>query len=251
MKKILTIVLLIAASVFTASAQQFQEENTVFGQPLLVLTETDPGLMVAGAEVPSFALYEGGQIIYKKKGKSGDRYYHTQLAREELQELIGSLLISEDLIELPAKPALTPASNQPVNRMVLNFDTLLVKQVYGDLRNDDAAREKAPVPFLKVYDNLIDFTDSHEQEWLPEKIEVLVTDYLKTPEKSLKWPADWPTLKSPDTIWRSEKLYSLYLDSRHYPELLNLMNKLKEKHAVEINGKKFAISYRLPFPNIQ
>ncbi|WP_224999517.1 hypothetical protein [Cesiribacter sp. SM1] len=251
MKEILSLVLLTVCLIFTASAQEFKQANTAYGQPLLVLTETNPGLKVPGADVPSFALYEGGQIIYKQSGNSGERYYHTQLAQEQLQELIGSLLITQDLMRLPEKPATAPANDQPVNRMVLNFDTLLVKQVYGDLRNDERARKKAPVAFLKVYDNLIAYSESHAREWLPQKIEVLVTDYLKTPEQTIKWPAAWPTLKSPDTIWRSEKLYSLYLDSRHYPELLDLMNRLKEDYAVEINGKKFTISYRLPFPNIQ
>jgi hypothetical protein len=252
MKKLLSLVLLTASFILTASAQQFKLINSAYGQPLLVLTETNPRLMVAGADVPSFALYEGGQIIYKQTNKKGgERYYHTQLAQEQLQELIGSLLISQDLMKLPEKPSTAPVQDQPVNEIVLNFDTLLVKQVYGDLRNDERAREKAPVAFLKVYDKLIAYTESHSQEWLPEKIEVLVTDYLKTPEQTIKWPAKWPTLKSPDTIWRSEKLYSLYLDRKHYKELQALVNSLKEDYAVEINGKKFTVSYRLPFPNIQ
>lgn len=257
MKKLLLLLFVILLP-FVAPAQEQNAAtasrkpyNEVYGQPLLVLTEKDPKLMVAGADVPTFALYEGGQIIYRQQGKSSNRYYQTQLAKEQLQELIGSLLISEDLMGLPNDTAVTTISRQPVNELVLNFDTLIVKQVYGDLRNDSLARENTPFAFLKVFDKLVEFSDSQAKEWLPDKIEVLVTDYLQPSTKqALKWPAGWPTLKSPDTIWRSEKLYSLYLDQKHYKELLSLMNKLKEKQAVEINGKKFIIDYRLPFPNI-
>ena len=43
-----------------------QEYNEKYGQPIVVLIETDPWLMVIGSDVPTFSLYENGQIIYKK-----------------------------------------------------------------------------------------------------------------------------------------------------------------------------------------
>ena len=247
MKKILLLLVLVVGLISTTSAQQSSQE---WGQPLLVLTETNPWLMVIGSDVPSFALYEGGQIIYRKSHKNGNRYYYTNLAKEQQQELLSELLVRDELLQLPERTIASRATDQPTNELVINFDTLLVKRVYGNLRNDNKAREKTPAAFLKIYDKLIDFEDKQASEWLPEKIEVLVTDYHHSPEKPLKWPSSWPSLKSPDTVWRSEKLYSLYLDKKHFKELLNLMDRLKEKQAVEINGKKFSISYRLPFPNI-
>lgn len=227
-----------------------QQKNPAWGKPLLVLTETNPNLMVPGADVPSFALYEGGQIIYSQVHRSGTRYYHTQLAQEEQQKLLSKVLESAALEQLPEQTSLSTATSQPMNELVLNFDTLLVKKVYGNLRNNAQVRKIAPASFLKVYDQLTDFEDKQAREWLPEKIEVLVTDYRKSSVAPLKWPAEWPSLKSPDTVWRSEKLYSLYLDKKHFQDLLNLMEKLDEGQAVEINGKKWQISYRLPFPNL-
>lgn len=239
----------------TARAQQQKQFDLEYGQPLLVLTETNPWLMVAGADVPTFALYENGQIIYKQAHKSGSRYngsryYQTRFAQEQLQEFIGSLLIKQELLELPEKTAASRVADQPTNQLIFNFDTLVVKSTYGDLRHDSTARANTPPAFLKVYDRIIEFQDNHAKEWLPEKIEVLVSDYQHSTEQAVKWPHSWPTLKSPDTVWRSEKLYSLYLDKKHFKELLSLMKKLKDKQAVEINGKKFSISYRLPFPNM-
>ncbi len=247
MKKILPFLLLL----FSIAAVQAQQQiNADYGQPLLILTESDPTGMIAGADVPTFALYEGGQIIYKQTKKENSRYYLTRMAKEQQQEFIGSLLISEDLIQLPLDTAVTQAKNQPTVELVLNFDTLLVKRVYGDLRNDTTARANTPAAFLKVYDKLIAYEDSQALEWLPEKIEVLVSDHESATEQPLRWPASWPNLKSSETVWRSEKLYSVYLDKKHYKELLSLINKVNAKKAVEINGKQFFISYRLPFPNM-
>lgn len=251
MKKLLPLLLLALSLGITGQAQLHKTFDEVYGQPLLVLTETNPRLMVAGADVPTFALYEGGQIIYLQQSRKENRYMQTRMAQEQLQEFIASLLISEDLLQLPTDTAASQLKNQPTAELILNFDTLLVKRVYGDLRNDKKARQQAPLAFLKVYDKLLEFKDSQAREWLPEKIEVLVTDYRKDNSQSQKWPEGWPTLKSPDTVWRSEKLYSLYLDNKHYKELQRFIHKLKNKQAVEMNGNKFAISYRLPFPNIQ
>lgn len=248
MNKIL--LLLLSTFWLVVPAQAQQQINADYGQPLLILTETNPALSISGADVPTFALYEGGQIIYRQEDQQESRYYLTRLAREQLQEYIGSLLISEDLIQLPLDTAASTAACQPTIEMVLNFDTLLVKRVYGNLRNDSIARANTPSPFLKVYDNLIQFQDNHAQEWLPEKIEVLVSDHEAAAEQVFQWPAEWPTLKSTETVWRSEKLYSLYLDKKYYKELRALMDKLNAYKAVEINGKNFSISYRLPFPNM-
>ncbi|EMR03420.1 hypothetical protein [Cesiribacter andamanensis] len=248
MKKILPLLLLLTGLGYTAAAQLTSQ---AYGQPLLVLTELDPGLRVPGSDVPSFALYDSGHIIYRQQQKGGVRYYQTQLAQEQLQELIGSLGISNELLELPQPPS--PVSRRrPLRQteLYINLDTTVVKQVSGNLRQDERARKAAPPAFLRVYDKLVAYADEQALEWVPEKIEVLFTDALKPPRKTLKWPAHWPTLKSPDTIWRSEKLYSVYLDKAHYAEFLELMQQLDDSQAVEVNGKTFTVSYRLPFPNI-
>ena len=51
---------------FIANYSFGQEWNGEYGQPIVVLVETDPWLMVIGSDVPTFALYENGQIITKK-----------------------------------------------------------------------------------------------------------------------------------------------------------------------------------------
>jgi hypothetical protein len=52
-------------------------------------------------------------------------------------------------------------------------------------------------------------------------------------------------------VKRSDRLYSLYLDKKQLEELRRLLSSLKKKQAVEVNGRKFSVSYRLPFPNLR
>lgn len=247
MKNTLLLILLYAGLVITAAAQQ---STQAYGQPLLVLTEINPHIPIPGSDVPSFALYDTGHIIYKQERKGSARYYQTQLAQEQLQELIASFGITNEILELPAAHAAPKAAGQPATELYISFDTTVVKLVHGDLRKDEKARKAAPAAFIRVFDKLTDYSDEQATEWLPEKIEVLFTDNLKSAKKPLQWPENWPNLKSSDTVWRSEKLYSVYLDKEHYAEFIKFLGQLENKQAVEVNGKKFSVSYRLPFPNI-
>ena len=57
-------------------------------------------------------------------------------------------------------------------------------------------------------------------------------------------------LESPKTVKRGED-YSVYIDKKDYDEFIKYYSSMGEKQAVEINGKKMAIDYRLPFPNLK
>ncbi|AMM51044.1 hypothetical protein TH61_07400 [Rufibacter sp. DG15C] len=244
-KTLLTSFLLFLTS-FTF-AQTYNEE---YGVPMVVLTEVDPWLMVIGSDVPTFVLYENGQIIYKKVENRQVRYFTLSLSKEETQAEIYKMGFSDSLLKLPSFMEANGATDQPTNELILNFDTTRTYRVYGNLRNDEA-RSATPKAFLTVYDYLRSFSHAKATPWMPEKIEVLVTDYSHSKEKAAQWPATWPDLKSPDTVSRNEELYSIYLPIAQFESFLKLSKSLKEKQAVEINGKKFSLSYRLPFPNIK
>ena len=78
----------------------------------------------------------------------------------------------------------------------------------------------------------------------------MATKYSYAPEKSLKWNSEWNDIKSETTVKRNEDLYSIYLDKKYYEEFIELLEKTKEKQAIEINGKKYSLTYRLLFPNL-
>ncbi|WP_373395804.1 hypothetical protein V8V91_14650 [Algoriphagus halophilus] len=52
--------------IFTISYSYSQEWNEDFGAPVVVLVETNPWLMVIGSDVPTIAIYESGNIVYKR-----------------------------------------------------------------------------------------------------------------------------------------------------------------------------------------
>lgn len=236
-------------SLATSFGQTFNEK---YGQPIVTLIETDPWLMVIGSDVPTFALYENGQIIYKKIVDKRWKYFEVINDRETTQKIIKSFGITDSLMKQRDYIEASSWTDQPTNIMILNFDTVRQISVYGRLRDEkNEARQKTPKDFLTVYDNIIKFDTDSAKEWLPDTFEVMATRYSYSPEKPLKWNSEWNDTKSPTTVKRGDDLYSIYLDKKYFGEFIKLLKSMKEKQAVEINGEKYSLTYRLPFPNLR
>ncbi|MEM0519228.1 hypothetical protein [Aequorivita flava] len=237
--------------IFMLNLSFAQEWNSQFGSPVVILTEYNPWEMVIGSDVPTIAIYKSGNIIYQLPKKKMSKFYTVNLDSIQTQNLINSLGITDSLSKMTAYVETTSLTDQPTNELILNFDQPNTKGVYGDLRNSNAARAKTPSYFLNVFDKLINYKNKEATEWLPETIEVLLTDYNHSVETPKNWPENWPNLDSETTIRRSEFLYSVYLSKSNFEEFLTLLNSLEENQAVVLNGKKFSVSYRLPFPNLK
>ena len=246
-KRLLT--LFLTLSLTTLFGQTFNEK---YGQPIVTLIETDPWLMVIGSDVPTFALYENGQIIYKKVVDKKWKYFEVTNNRETTQKIIKSLGITDSLMKQQDYIEASSWTDQPTNILVLKFDTVREISVYGRLRDiKNEARQKTPKNFLIVYDNILKFDTDSAKQWLPDSIEVMATKYSYSPEKPLQWNSKWSDIKNPTTIKRGDGLYSIFLDKKYFEEFIKLIISLKEKQAVEINGEKYSLSYRLPFPNLR
>lgn len=229
-----------------------QHFNSTYGQPIVVLIETDPWLMVIGSDVPSFALYENGQIIYRRVTANHISYVEVKHDRAQTQAIIKTLGITDTLLSGRSVIEASAATDQPTNVLLLNFGKGKQIQVYGSLRNPQSeARAQIPLAFLTVYDHLIQFDDKAATEWLPDSVEVLATGYGHSPKAPLPWNTSWNDLKSPSTVKRGANLYSIYLSKNQFTDFLKLLKRLQEKQAVAIDGEKFSLSYRLPFPNIR
>ncbi len=237
---------------FTLTFSFGQTFNEKYGQPIVVLIETDPWLMVIGSDVPTFSLYENGQIIYKKVIDKRWKYFEVKNDRETTQKIIKSLGISDSLMKQQDHIEASSWTDQPTNIMILSFDTVRQISVYGRIRDPkNEARHKTPKDFLSVYDNIIKFESDSAEEWLPDSFEIMATKYSYSPEKPLKWNKEWNNINSKTTVKRGEDLYSIYLDKKYFEEFIKLLKSLKEKQAVEINGEKYSLTYRLPFPNLR
>lgn len=222
-----------------------------YGKPLIVLTETDPWLMVVGSDVPAFALYETGQIIYKLIENKELNIYEAILTEEGLQEVIQSFLIPDAIYTLPENIEASNWTDQPQNILTLNLtEKTKTINVYGQLKGNSEDRKKTPEDFLAIYDKIKQYKNKNAKEWLPEKIEVMFWGYDYAPGKR-PWIKGFPDLNSPETVKFNDGSYTLFIDKANFDELKKYYWSMGDREAVEINGKKMSMSYRLAFPNIK
>lgn len=234
--------------IFCSLVSRAQNYDSAYGKPIVVFIETDPWLMVIGSDVPQFTLYENGQVIYKKVENREIKIYQATISKDEIPALLKSLHITGELAKLPNNIEASSWTDQPSNVLLINTDSAKNINVYGYLSSKEA-REKTPNAFLRVYDAIKNYNNDDAEEWLPGKIEVMFWDYSYAPAKR-PWIKGLPDLNSRSTIQRGD-MYSVYIDKKDFDEFLRYYRSMKEKQAVEINGKKMAMSYRLQFPNLR
>ena len=226
-----------------------REWDDRFGFPVVSLIETNPWLMVIGSDVPTIAIYESGYVIYRRVENRQMKYFFVKLDFEQTQELIFELGITDELMEIPEFIQASDRTSQPRNILTLVFEDIVQKMVYGDLRNDSEARARTPAEFLVVFDNLIAYKNENEKPWMPDYIEVMLSDFSHSIEIPVEWPREWPDLNSETTVQRHKMLYSVYIHQSEFQKFIELISSLLIRHAVKVNGRMFSVSYRLPFPN--
>lgn len=206
-----------------------------------VFVQTDPWLTVVGSDSPTFAMYDDGQVIYRTK----DGFRTAKLPPERQNGIISAMTFDMSRTKYVA----SNATDQPSNLFILIIGGhARFIEVYGALRTADA-RSRVPKEIVSAYDLLSGFSVPDAVPWLPTYVEVMVSPYEYAPEKSIQWPSGWPDIKDIKTKKRGES-YSIFLPSGHFQELESFLQTRNERGAVEINGKKWAVSYRFPFPGL-
>jgi hypothetical protein len=216
--------------------------------PLVVMLESDPWRMVIGSDSPSFAMYDDGTVIFA----TDTGYKTTKLDGSARDALLRDLQI-EGLSSVSGGYRASDWTDQPTTALlVYRKEGPAYISIYGSLK-DDEVRSKVPEIILAATDKLHSFgvVGVDQSNWQPDKIEVMVWPYEYAPEPSIIWPVRWPGLKASDTKKRGEDSFSIYIPSAELPELKAFLKTRKAKGAVEIDGKKWSVSYRLPFPQEQ
>ena len=219
--------------------------DSTFGRPILLYTVYDPWAMFMGADGPLLTVYESGKVIFWK-----DREYKiVQLSGDEKDDLINEMNLSDTFFLKSKGIQATLSTDQPTYVLEINFDTLKYFSVYGRM-TDKESKKSIPKQLSKIYNFVLDFDNDHAVSWVPDKIEVMLSDYSHSPETPLRWPANWPDLNSSETVTRQGGVTSIYLDKKYFDDLKKLLKKRKEKQAIEISGRKFYAEYRFPLPNL-
>jgi hypothetical protein len=231
-------------------------------QPIAVLIQTDPWLMVIGSDTPMLTIYDDGQVIYLRRGEEGTPLYVCkQLTQEELEGTKKELAAFGDFSTIKAYYNLAPnITDMPETKIYLSLNSkTMVTSVYGLMATKTQLPAYTVMPgkqtpatlpdsLRNLYDYLVRLKFVDAKPWQPTYIEVMVWGYSYAPDKSIHWPKEWPRLESPDTIKRGDA-YSIFLPGADIAKLRSFLNTRKEKGAVEIGGKKWAVAYRYAFPS--
>jgi hypothetical protein len=211
--------------------------------PLIVMLASDPWLGVVGSDSPAFALYDDGTAIFATKAG----YASTKLDSIQLKTFFDAF-DNRELRNFAGGYEAAEATDQPDNHLlVYGRDASFYITVYGYLESP-SVRSKLPAPVLSSFDRLRKFASSTAQAWLPSSVEVMVWPYEYAPDPWIVWPERWPGLKAPTTRKRGDS-YSIFVPPSELPALKTFLASRKEKGAVEIDGRKWAASIRLPFPH--
>ena len=257
MKRFIVILLCIMSSSLHASPLDFFEG---LEPPIVVLIQTNPWAMVIGADTPLIAVYEDGTVLFLKRVGEREIYHRKNLSATELSAFRERLKPATDLKNLKRFYSLHPqGTDQPETQFYFRDGSReLTTRIYG-LRAATKNTPTFPVSPGKqepdaVPDELIelhrflcavDYSDS--KEWTPRYVEVMAWPYEYAPDTSIVWPKDWPGLNSGRSFKRGDS-YSIFLDGSLLPDLQKFLQTRKEKGAIEIGGKKWAVSYRYTFP---
>jgi hypothetical protein len=233
----------------SGQAIEHDRYDSLYGRPLIVLVEANPWPTVIGSDVPTFAMYEKGQIIYKTIEDRSARIFEVVLPTNELQLLIDKLVPSDDINDIDDYIETSDATDQPSTTIMLNYPKEKTITVYGHLGANSEDRESVPDDFLALYDSIKSYRNKAAIEWQPKQLEIMFWEYDYAPIKR-PWIEKFPDLNSSTTIKVDSNFYRVYIDRKDFDEFKKYYKSMGEKQAVEINGRKMAMSYRLPFPSM-
>ncbi len=222
---------------------------------------SDPWNMVMGSDTPDFALYEDGEVIFRQyvKEKHEWIYLHKRLQGAELTSVLQRLQVVWRIKNLKKHYDIAGnITDQPTGTFYFQEKgKVLTTSVYGlgdespHLPSQDSADISIPPPeLLKLHEFVCHPGFENCEPWVSRYIEVMIWDYNYAPDESIHWPKDWPSLSSDRALKRGDS-YSIFLDSSELPRLKELLASRKERGALELDGKKWAVSYRFVFPRVE
>lgn len=227
-------------------------------RPMVILIQTNPWGII-GADTPDVAVYENGDVIFAKQVKDRRIYHHVVLDQDSLERVRKQIEPLLALTELKPWYNFFGATDQPTARFYLrDRDHEVATSVYG-LRAGGTGHpafteylraHKLPVTpdeLLTLHKWLSELDYPNSEEWTPRYVEVMLWEDFTTPEASIQWPKDWPSLNSDRARQRGDQ-YSIFLDGALLSKLQEFLATWNGNGAVGIGGKNWLVSYRFTFP---
>jgi hypothetical protein len=244
----------LAADAFVSNAKPEAKSAETFiegeRKAVVLLYEHNPWAMVLGSDSPTFAMYDDGLVIFARtNGEGRAEYASVTLSDKERTAFLNALPV-ERFNELQPDYELDLKTDQPTTVLSVGDRTGLKSvRVYGNLQRP--LRENDPRAFFEIYQKLKAFADARAARWMPEKVELMIWPYESASEP-LPWPKNWPDTAHPTTKQRGTSKdsinFSIYLTPTQYESLRKQVER-KSVDALLINKRKWAFSFRFPFPN--
>jgi hypothetical protein len=217
-------------------------------QPLVLLTEYNPWAMVVGSDSPTFALYADGTVIYWSGEPRSGKYMTATLTPSEVSELLTAAHLdkAEDFGGCYSVADYTDApTNVLVVKTVAGYKTV---DVYGVVRNTEhIPPSRLPENLQNAFRVLLAFNSSNAKAWEPPYFEVMMWPFSYA-KSSAPWPSIFPGVADKNTR-RTSRGIKLFLPFSQLDQYRAFVSKLKSTQAVLLDGKKWAISQRIPFPH--
>ncbi|MBS1768593.1 MAG: hypothetical protein JSS77_02935 [Acidobacteria bacterium] len=229
--------------------------------PLFVFTFKSPWNSVYGSDDPEFVLYSDGTVIFRQCQEKDNPYScyfkMADLSPEEVTALMQSLHSDEfnaygDRYNIDPKMAV---SDLPLRLFVMrNADGRYKKiTIYGFLSgpNKDYVALDVPAGLKAIEQFVQEYTHANMRDLDFEYFEVLLIPYNGNSKKNIKWPKGFPELGEVKTIKHKKYgRYSLFLHRSLFARYRDVTRKQgRSKKAVLIDGQRFKLATRYPFPS--
>jgi len=198
-----------------------------------------------GMLLPLFALYENGQIIYRKNTKNEKvNYFEVVLNNDEKNKFLNSLpfndiyKIMEETID-----ASEGWTDQGMSILELNING------YKKVSVDGYKKKYIPKEYILIYDKLIKYKNEKAYKWYPENICVKFNKAFSD-ENFKEWPNNLPRINL-NAKKDDRNNIPLILENKYLKEYFEFYNSLTKFQSIKYENNLFSIHHEMEYPNIK
>ncbi len=215
-------------------------------RPVVAVYEKDPWAMVIGSDVPSFVLYDDGQVIDSPRtGEPPGRARARTTAGPALAKRLFELLSPE-----PDRRSLSHSTDQPSTAFLIRTgDGWIHRSVYGMSQGcKPTGPDAQPVP-PRVRDAcaaIANLSLTDRAPWAAERIEVMLWGFSHSRLSPKAWPAGVPP--PPSRAPPERGIVKHVISAKHEPALRAFLKSLEPNQAVAHAGHKWSVRTRAVVP---
>jgi hypothetical protein len=230
-------------------------------EPVAVLLGRNPWtpFIPGGGYIPELVVYADRSIIFKRQSAARESVRTKKLTEKEFVSFVQSIRPLIDFKDLRRDYNLAPGiTDQGVTQLYLKLEgRVTLVTIYGAIdaghsapytRRGNEKPDVLPDLLKQTLTNLFSVDYRKTDRWRPRYLEVDLSPYEYAPYDSIYWPKHWPGLDSPRTI-KSGAGYLIFMDGDQEKPLEKFLRTRKEKGAVVIDRKKWAVYSRPVIPS--